>query len=166
MLKKRFPEGITIAHHYNINVKVIESVGGEPLITWQFQVVFARPHEDAVFEAEIRANQMSGMNVKWFKEDKQLHERQLMAGSSSYDRQGDKYQMKYLMKQKVLLIPPLNLNERFQTKTLSVPKLKSEIRLASVIFALENFLNSHAWGRAPRRPVSFFSSRTLLTNRR
>ena len=120
-------EGITIAHYYNINVKVIESVGGEPLITWQFQVVFARPHEDAVFEAEIRANQMSGIDVKWFKEDKQLHERQLMAGSSSYDRQ-DKYLMKSLMKQKVLLIPSLNLNESSQTKTLLVPKLKSEIR--------------------------------------
>ena len=60
--------------------KAIETVGHQPVDVLQdIRDVVALTHGDAIFEAEIRIN-VPGVDVKWFKEDKQLE-------------CGDKYQM-------------------------------------------------------------------------
>ena len=60
--------------------KAIETIGHQPVDVLQdIRDVVALTHGDAIFEAEIRIN-VPGVDVKWFKEDKQL-------------QSGDKYQM-------------------------------------------------------------------------
>ena len=71
---------ISMVEEEDLWEKAIETIGTKPVdIISEIRDVVIASHGDAIFEAEIRIN-VPGVDIKWFKEDSQLHE-------------GDKYHM-------------------------------------------------------------------------